>query len=75
MEVTLPADLTTELRQRVATGQYESADALIGQAVRQFFEAEHRGQRRLNTLRRIGKAADQAGLYDGVLIPDPPSDS
>ena len=61
MEVTLPADLTIELQQKVAAGPYESADALIGQAVRRFFEAEHRGQIRLDALRRIGRAADRAG--------------
>jgi Arc/MetJ-type ribon-helix-helix transcriptional regulator len=73
MEVTLPADLTGELQQRVAAGQYESADALISQAIRQLFDAERRGQARLNALRRVGKAVDEAGLYDRALLPDPPS--
>lgn len=70
MEVTLPADLRTQLQQELATGLYGSADALIEQAVRQFLDERQRGQRRLDALRRIGQAVDEAGLYERVLIPE-----
>jgi Arc/MetJ-type ribon-helix-helix transcriptional regulator len=70
MEVTLSADLTRQLQQELAGGLYRSADELIEQAVRHFFDERQRGQRRLDALRRIGQAVDQAGLYEPVLIPD-----
>ena len=71
MEVTLPADLTKQLQQELASGTYESANALIEQAVRRFFDEQERAKGRLEALRRIGQAVDQAGFYDRVL----PSDS
>ncbi len=38
MEVTLPADLSKQVQQELASGRYRSADDLIEQAVRSFFE-------------------------------------
>ena len=70
MEVTLPADLRKQVEQELASGRYRSRDELIEQAVRHFLDERQRGQRRLDTLRRIGQAVDQAGLYERVLIPD-----
>jgi len=70
MEVTLPADLTKQVEQELASGRFQSSDELIQQAVRQFLEERQHGQRRLNALRRIGQAVDRAGLYERVLIPD-----
>jgi Arc/MetJ-type ribon-helix-helix transcriptional regulator len=69
MEVTLPAALRKRLEQELASGQFHSPDELIEQAVRQFFEERERGQRRLDALRRIGEAVDQAGLYERVPVP------
>ena len=69
MEVTLPADLRKQVQQELAGGLYRSADELIEQAVRHFLDERQRGQRRLDALRRIGQAVDQAGLYERVLIP------
>jgi hypothetical protein len=43
---------------------------VIEQAVRRFLDEQHRGAERLEALRRIGNAVDQAGLYERVLIPD-----
>jgi len=71
MDVTLPADLTKQVEQELASGRYRSSDELIEQAVRQFFEERQRGQQRLDALRRIGQAVDPAGLYERVLIPSP----
>jgi Arc/MetJ-type ribon-helix-helix transcriptional regulator len=70
MEVTLPADLRKQVEQELATGGYQSPDELIECAVRQFLDERQRGQRRLDALRRIGQAVDQAGLYERVLIPN-----
>jgi Arc/MetJ-type ribon-helix-helix transcriptional regulator len=69
MDVTLPADLREQVEQELASGRYHSSDELIEQAVRHFFDNRDRGQRRLDALRRIGQAVDQAGLYDRVLVP------
>ncbi len=38
MDVTLPADLTKQVEQELASGRYRSRDELIEQAVRQFFD-------------------------------------
>jgi Arc/MetJ-type ribon-helix-helix transcriptional regulator len=69
MEVTLPADLTKQVEQEVANGNYRSRDELIEQAARHLFDERQRGQQRLDALRRIGQAVDEAGLYERVLIP------
>ena len=70
MDVTLPADLTRQVEQELARGHYRSCDELIEQAVRRFLDERQRGQQRLDALRRIGQAVDQAGLYERVLNPD-----
>ena len=70
MEITLPADLRKQVEQELASGRYQSRDDLIEQAVRHFLEERQRGQQRLDALRRIGQAVDQAGLYERVLIPN-----
>jgi Arc/MetJ-type ribon-helix-helix transcriptional regulator len=70
MEITLPADLRTQVEKELASGRYQSPDELIEQAVRHFLDERQRGRRRLEALRRIGQAVDEAGLYDRVLIPD-----
>ena len=69
MDVTLPADLRNRVEQELASGRYRSRDELIELAVRQFFDERQHGQARLDALRRIGQAVDQAGLYERVLIP------
>jgi putative addiction module CopG family antidote len=69
MDVTLPADLRKQVEQELASGRYGSPDELIEQAVRRLLDERQRGQRRLDALRRIGQAVDQAGLYDRVFVP------
>ncbi len=69
MDVTLPADLREQVEQELASGRYRSPDELIEQAVRQFLDERQRAQRRLDALRRIGHAVDQAGVYERVLAP------
>jgi Arc/MetJ-type ribon-helix-helix transcriptional regulator len=69
MDLTLPADLTRQVEQELASGNYRSRDELIEQVVRHLFDERQRGKQRLDALRRIGQAVDQAGLYERVLIP------
>ena len=70
MDVSLPADLTRQVEQELASGRYQSPDELIEQAVRHFLDERQRAQRRLDALRRIGRAVDEAGLYERMSIPD-----
>ena len=69
MDVRLPADLRNQVEQELANGHYRSRDELIEEAVRRFFDERQRGKQRLDALRRIGQAVDQAGLYERALIP------
>jgi Arc/MetJ-type ribon-helix-helix transcriptional regulator len=69
MDVTLPADLRRQIEQELASGRYQGPDELLEQAVRHFLDERQRAQRRLDALRRIGQAVDQAGLYERASIP------
>ena len=69
MDVTLPADLRRQVEQELASGRYQSPDELIEHAVRHFLDERQRALRRLDALRRIGRAVDEAGLYERVSIP------
>jgi len=69
IDVTLPADLRRQIEQELASGRYQGPDELLEQAVRHFLDERQRAQRRLDALRRIGQAVDQAGLYERASIP------
>jgi Arc/MetJ-type ribon-helix-helix transcriptional regulator len=69
MDLTLAADLREQVEQELASGRYRSREELIEHAIRYFFDERQRGQQRLDALRRIGQAVDQAGLYERVLLP------
>jgi Arc/MetJ-type ribon-helix-helix transcriptional regulator len=69
MDIRLPADLRRQVEQELASGRYENPNQLIEEAVRYFLEEQERGRRRLDSLRRIGQAVDEAGLYERVLVP------
>ena len=69
MDVTLPADLRRQVEQELASGRYQSPDELIEQAVRHFLNERQHAQRRFDALRRIGRAVDEAGLYERASIP------
>lgn len=69
MEVTLPADLQNQMDLQVATGRFRDTDELLERAIRQFLDEQNRASRRLEALRNLGAAVDQAGLYDRVLLP------
>jgi Arc/MetJ-type ribon-helix-helix transcriptional regulator len=70
MDITLPAELTKQVEQELASGTYQNSDQLIAEAIRYFLEDRRRAQRRLDALRRIGGAVDEAGLYEQVLVPN-----
>ncbi len=67
MEVKLPADLDTQVEQELASGRYQSRDELFERAVRHFLDERKRGRERLDALRRIGQAVDEAGLYEQIV--------
>ena len=69
MDVTLPADLRKQVERELASGRFENPDQLIEEAARYFLDDRQRGQQRLDALRRIGQAVDQAGLYERALVP------
>ncbi len=71
MDVTLSADLAKQVDEEIVNGHYRSLDELIEQAVRHFFDEGQRVRQRIDALRRIGQAVDQAGLYERVLVPSP----
>jgi Arc/MetJ-type ribon-helix-helix transcriptional regulator len=73
MDVTLPAELREQVEQELASGRYQSPDELLEQVVRHFLDERQRGQRRLDALRRIGQAVDQAGRYAVRDLPFPGS--
>jgi hypothetical protein len=68
MDVTLPADLK-QVEQETASCHFLSRDELFLRAIRHFLSECHRDQGRLDALRRIGRAVDQAGLYERALVP------
>ncbi len=70
MEVNLPADLTQQLQTEVAAGRYPNASKLIEQALRRFLSEQQRSTERLEALRRVGQAVDDASLYERVVLPD-----
>ena len=69
MTVTLSADVEKRLAQELASGRYQDPSQLVEEAVNYFLRQRERGQRRLDALRRIGRAVDEAGLYEQVLVP------
>jgi Arc/MetJ-type ribon-helix-helix transcriptional regulator len=70
VQVALPADLTNEVQRELASGRFRNAEELVVEALRRFLEDEQRGRRRLDALRQLGQAVDDAGLYDRTVLPD-----
>lgn len=70
MEVTLPADLESQVARELASGHYRDTSELVERAVRRFLDEQRRGAERLPAWRRVDDAVDQAGLYERTLIPD-----
>jgi Arc/MetJ-type ribon-helix-helix transcriptional regulator len=71
VQVGLPADLTNRVQSELANGRFRNAEELVEEALRRFLDDEQRGRRRLDALRQLGQAVDDAGLYDRTVLPDP----
>ena len=54
----------------MADGQYRDANQFVEIAVRYFLDQRQRDQQRLEALRRLGRAVDDEGLYESVLLPN-----
>ena len=69
MEITLPADLSSQVERELVSGRLRSTDELIEAAVRQYLDEQRRAVGRRESLRSIGDAVEQAGLYERVIVP------
>lgn len=69
MEVRLPEDLTMQIQQELAAGDYSGMDDLLERALRRFLDERQTGQQRREALRRIAQSVDEAGLYEKVPTP------
>jgi Arc/MetJ-type ribon-helix-helix transcriptional regulator len=69
MNVNLSPDIEKRVEGELAAGQYRDADQFVETAVRYFLDQRQRSQQRLDALRRLGRAVDDAGLYESVLLP------
>ena len=66
-------NLSPEVERRVegelAGGQYRDVNQFFDTAGRYFLDQNERNRERLQALRRVGQAVDDAGLYERVLVP------
>jgi hypothetical protein len=63
-------NLGAQVDREPASGRSQSGEELVEPAARQAFDERQRAQQRLEGLRRIGRAVDQAGLYEKTLVAD-----
>ena len=69
MNVNLTPEIEKRVKDELAAGQYRDVDQFVETAVQYFLDQSHRSQQRLQALRRIGQAVDNAGLYERTLVP------
>jgi Arc/MetJ-type ribon-helix-helix transcriptional regulator len=69
MNVNLSPEIEKRVEGELAAGQYRDANQFVETAVEYFLDRRQRSQHRLQALRRVGQAVDDAGLYDRVLVP------
>jgi Arc/MetJ-type ribon-helix-helix transcriptional regulator len=69
MNVNLSPEIEKRVKGELVAGQYRDADQFVETAVQYFLDQRQRGQQRLQALRRVGQAVDDAGLYEHVLVP------
>jgi Arc/MetJ-type ribon-helix-helix transcriptional regulator len=69
MNVNLTPETEKRVERELAAGQYRDVSQFVETAVRYFLDQRQRSQQRLQALRRIGQAVDDAGLYECVLVP------
>lgn len=70
MEISLSDHLSRQVEQQIATGSYRTADELMEEAVSLLLDQRARAKGRIESLRRIEKMVEEAGLADKVLLPD-----
>jgi Arc/MetJ-type ribon-helix-helix transcriptional regulator len=70
MNVNLSPDIEKRVEGELAAGQFQDASQFVEAAVRYFLDQRQRSQQRLEALRRLGRAADDEGLYESVLLPN-----
>lgn len=71
MNVNLSPEVEKQVKGELAAGQYRDMDQFVETAVQYFLGERRRDRQRLQALRRIGQAVDEAGLYERVLVPGP----
>jgi Arc/MetJ-type ribon-helix-helix transcriptional regulator len=69
MNANLSPDIEKRVKGELAAGQHRDADQFVETAVQYFLDQRQRGRQRLQALRRIGQAIDNAGIYERVLVP------
>ncbi|MGC9947671.1 MAG: hypothetical protein ABSF64_15005 [Bryobacteraceae bacterium] len=69
MNVNLSPEIEKRVKDELAAGQYRDANQFVETAVQYFLDQCQSRQHRIDALRRIGQAVDDAGLYDRVLAP------
>lgn len=70
MNVNLSPDIEKRVEGELAAGQYSDADQFVETAVRHFLDRHQRSQQRIEALRRLGRAVDDAGLYETAVLPN-----
>jgi len=70
MNVILSAGIEERINRELAGGRYRDRNQLIEDALQDFFDRRQRDESRVQALRRIAQAVDDAGLYERALLPD-----
>jgi Arc/MetJ-type ribon-helix-helix transcriptional regulator len=70
MNVILSPAIAERIEKEVSAGHYRDRNQLVEDALRDFLDRRQRGESRVQALRHIAQAVDNAGLYERVLLPD-----
>ena len=70
MNVNLSPEIERRVEGELAAGQYRDASQFFETAVQYFLDERQRNRQRVEALRRVGQAVDDAGLYERVLVPN-----
>ena len=69
MEISLSENLSRQIEQQIASGGYRTAEELVEEAVSLLLDDRAKALLRREALDRVMQMADDAGLYERVLIP------
>jgi Arc/MetJ-type ribon-helix-helix transcriptional regulator len=67
MNLNLPPEIEKRVQGELDAGQYRDMEQFLQTAVLYFLDQRQHSQERLEALRRLGQAVDDAGLYERVL--------